>query len=200
MRNTFLLLFTFVMIENGFSYPEFQRFSQDHSGRPINCAMCHANGDGPEGASRGQIGSLTPVELNRLNAVRGAFAPGIPVDSPILNLFGNKIITAIGKTKFLELRAHPELLAAVYGFQSDLDSDGIADAQEYLEGTHPLNNVHGNPWSLFLHNLIAFKLHVTLILLATIAGIYGFSHLMHGFAATTSTSPQTERRPNPSKV
>lgn len=194
MLNTFLLLLTFLIAGNCFAYPEFQRFSQGNSGRPINCAMCHANGDGPEGASRGQIGSLTPDELNRLNAARGAFAPGVPVRSPILNAFGNNIITVIGKTKFLELRAHPEQLAEVYGFQSDLDGDGIADAQEYLEGTHPLNNVHGNPMKLFLHNLKAFRLHVILTVLATIAGFYGFSHLLHGFAASASTRSSVERQ------
>lgn len=37
---------------------------------------------------------------------------------------------------------------------------------EYLEGTHPLNNVHGDPIRLFLHNLKAFRLHVTLIVFA----------------------------------
>jgi len=154
--------------------------------------MCHANGDGPEGASRGQIGSLTPDELNRLNAARGAFAPGIAVQSPLLNAFGNKIISTIGKTRFLELRARPEQLAEVYGFQSDLDSDGIADAQEYLEGTHPLNNVHGNPLSLFLHNLNVYRLHVILTVLATIAGFYGFSHLLHGFAASAAPKARNE--------
>ncbi|MBL0061335.1 MAG: hypothetical protein IPP40_07575 [bacterium] len=195
MLNTFLLLLTFLIAGSSFAYPEFQRFSQNNSGRPINCAMCHANGDGPEGASRGQIGSLTPDELNKLNAARSAFAPGVPIQSPILNAFGNNIITVIGKTKFLELRAHPEQLAEVYGYQSDLDSDGIADAQEYLEGTHTLNNVHGNPMKLFLHNLKTFRLHVILIVLATIAGFYGFSHLLNGFAASSNTKSSVERYP-----
>jgi len=195
MLNTFLLLLTFLIAGSSFAYPEFQRFSQNNSGRPINCAMCHANGDGPEGASRGQIGSLTPDELNKLNAARSAFAPGVPIQSPILNAFGNNIITVIGKTKFLELRAHPEQLADVYGYQSDLDSDGIADAQEFLDGTHPLNNVHGNPMKLFLHNLKTFRLHVILIVLATIAGFYGFSHLLNGFTAGSNTKSSAERYP-----
>lgn len=195
MLNSFLLLLTFLVAENCLAYPEFQRFSQENSGRPINCAMCHTNGDGPEGASRGQIGSLTPDELNDLNAARGAFAPGVPVRSPILNAFGNNLITVIGKTKFLELRAHPEQLAEVYGFQSDLDKDGIADAQEYLEGTHPLNNVHGNPLRLFLHNLKAYKLHVILIVLATVAGFYGLSHLLHGLSVSASAKSSVERNP-----
>lgn len=195
MTRTLQLLVTIVIVGNCYAYPEFQKFSETYSGRPINCAMCHADGDGPEGASRGQIGSLTPDELNKLNAARGAFSPGVSIQSPILNAFGNNIITLIGKTKFLELRAHPEQLAEVYGFQSDLDGDGISDAQEYLDGTHPLNDVHGNPIRLFLHNLKAFRLHVILIVLATVAGFYGFSHLLHGFAASASTNSSVERRP-----
>ncbi len=195
IRMKTIILFSLMVMITGsaLAYPEFQRFSQENSGRPINCAMCHTNGDGPEGASRGQIGSLTPDELNRLNAARGAFAPGIAVESPILNRFGNEIITKMGKTKFLELRAHPELLAEVYGFQSDLDNDGIPDAQEYLEGTHPLNKVHGNPLRLFLHNLKAYRLHVILTVLATIAGFYGFSHLLHGLAASATTQTRDDR-------
>ncbi len=175
-------LITFALVGSCFAYPEFQRFSEENSGRPINCAMCHANADGPEGASRGQIGSLTPDELNRLNAARGAFAPGMVVQSPVLNEFGNNIVTKLGKTKFLELRAHPEQLANVYGFESDLDKDGISDAQEYLDGTHPLNKTHGDPWSLFLYNLKQYKLHVILSVLATIAGYFGLSHLLYGLA------------------
>lgn len=183
MHKTLTLLLTIAFVQAAFAYPEFQRFSQDNSGRPINCAMCHANSDGPEGAGRGQIGSLTPSELNRLNAARGAFSPGVPVQSPILNEFGNRIITQVGKTKFLELRAHPEQLADVYGFTTDLDADGIPDAQEYLDGTHPLNKTHGNPWKLFVHNLGAYKLHVAMLILATVAGLWGLSHLLFGLAA-----------------
>lgn len=188
MRQISLLLVLLTGWSAASAYPEFQRFSQEHGGQPINCAMCHASGDGPEGAGRGQIGSLTPDELNRLNAARGAFAAGVLVESPILNEFGNKIIYQIGKTKFLELRAHPEQLADAYGFASDLDVDGIPDAQEYLDGTHPLNEVHGNPWRLFLHNLAAYKLHVFMLALATAAGLWGLSHLLFGLAQRTRAS------------
>ena len=193
MQYLSLILLVLAVTGRGLAYPEFQRFVQEQSGRPINCAMCHANGDGPEGASRGQIGSLTPAELNKLNAARGALAPGIAVESPILNAFGNKIISTIGKTRFLELRARPGQLAEVYGFQSDLDRDGIADAQEYLDGTHPLNRMHGDPWSLFLHNLSEFRLHVILIVLATAAGFFGLSHLLHGFAAGIPEKPNPDQ-------
>jgi hypothetical protein len=194
MKRIIFLLMLVAPCLSAFAYPEFQRFSQDHSGRPINCAMCHASGDGPEGAGRGQIGSLTPDELNRLNAARGAFAAGVPVESPILNEFGNNIIYRIGKTKFLELRAHPEQLAEVYGYSSDLDGDGISDAQEYLDGTQPLNGVHGNPWKLFLHNLSVYKLHVIMLALATLAGLWGLSHLLYGLADRTRSVGSEEIR------
>ena len=190
---TFLLLLA-AHCGMSWGYPEFQRFSQENSGRPINCAMCHTNSDGPEGAGRGQIGSLRPVELNMLNAARGAFAAGVPVQSPILNEFGNKIVYQLGKTKFLELRAHPEQLAEVYGFAGDLDGDGIPDAQEYLDGTHPLNRTHGSPWKLFLHNLSAYKLHVIMIVLATVAGFWGLSHLLHGLAVGSRSEKLEEAR------
>lgn len=194
MKRQVFLLAVFAYSLTALAYPEFQRFSQEHGGQPINCAMCHASGDGPEGAGRGQIGSLTPEELNRLNAARGAFSAGVPVQSPILNTFGNNIIFQIGKTKFLELRAHPEQLAEVYGFESDLDGDGIPDAQEYLDGTHPLNKVHGNPWKLFLHNLSVFKLHVVMLALATLAGLWGLSHLLYGLADRTRATGSEEIR------
>lgn len=194
MNKTLILLLLLAIVQSANAYPEFQRFSQEHGGQPINCAMCHTSGDGPEGAARGQIGSLTPDELNRLNAARGAFAPGVPVQSPILNEFGNRIITQVGKSKFLELRAHPDQFPDVYSFASDLDSDGIPDAQEYLDGTHPLNKVHGNPWKLFVHNLGAYRLHVVMLILATAAGLWGLRHLLYGLAAGTRATRPDEAR------
>lgn len=166
-----------------YAYPEFQRHVQENSGRPVNCAMCHVNSDGPEGSGHGQLGSLNGEELNRLNAARGAFVPGVAVSSPILNEFGNHIIYVIGKQKFVELRARPGDLAANYGFMSDLDHDGIADAQEYLDGTHPLNAAHGAPLKLLWDNLNRYSFHVLMLLLATIAGLLGFNNVLRGFAA-----------------
>jgi hypothetical protein len=162
------------------AYPEFQKFVQTRSGRAVNCAMCHASSDGPDGAGFGQIGSLTPEELGRLNQARAAFEPGHEVASPILNRFGNHVIATVGKTRFLELRSRPEELAAALGTESDLDGDGIPDAREYLEGTHPLKKTDGNPWLLFVNNLVRYRFHVFMIVVATALTIYGLASLLRG--------------------
>lgn len=162
------------------AYPEFQKFVHERSGRAVNCAMCHMNSDGPDGAGFGQIGSLAPDELARLNRARAAFEPGQDVQSPILNRFGNHIVATTGKTRFLELRNRPEELAAALGAESDLDSDGITDSREYLEGTHPLKRTDGNPWLLFVNNLSRYRFHVVMIVIATALTIYGLANLLRG--------------------
>jgi hypothetical protein len=160
------------------AYPEFQKFVQARSGRSVNCAMCHVSPDGPNGAGFGQIGSLTPGELDRLNQARAAFEPGREVASPILNRFGNHIITTVGKTRFLQIRSHPEELAEALGAESDLDGDGIPDAREYLDGTHPLKETNGNPWLLFVHNLALYRFHLIMIVIATALTVYGLASLL----------------------
>lgn len=160
------------------AYPEFQQFVQQRSGRAVNCAMCHTSSDGPDGAAFGQIGSLTPAEIGRLNQARAAFEPGQDVDSPILNGFGNHIVRTVGKTRLLDLRNRPEDLAAALGSASDLDGDGIADAREYLEGTHPLKKTDGSPWLLFVNNLARYRFHVVMIVIATALTIYGLASLL----------------------
>jgi len=171
------------------AYPEFETFVEMHSGRSIDCSLCHTHPDGPEGVRPGQIRALTPEELERLNQARGAFEPGTRVDSPILNDFGDLILRVVGKRRFLELRtSDPEALAAELGFDSDLDGDGIPDAQEYLQGTHPLDSQHGDPWLLFRNNLRAYALHLTLILLATLLGLYGLHHLLAWFDVTAQAA------------
>lgn len=164
------------------AYPEFQAFSQRNSGRQVNCAMCHANPDGPNGVKRGQIGALSAAELDRLAHARQAFQPGIAIDSPILNPFGNHIITTIGRTTFIGLRRHPAGLAQALGRTSDLDQDGIPDAQEFLDGTDPLDSQSGNPRALFTHNIVRFRGHIVMLLLATLAGLYGLNNLLRWFA------------------
>ncbi len=175
-----------------YAYPEFQRYSQERSGRPVNCAMCHISSDGPEGSGHGQIGSLNGEELNRLNQARGAFAPGLAVRSPILNEFGNNIVRVMGKQKFVELRSRPAELPANYGFKSDLDGDGIPDAEEYLDGTQPLNRSHGAPLKIFMHNLIAYRFHILMIALATASGLYGLAHLLRGFSVRMDQSKDAQ--------
>ena len=165
-----------------FAYPEFQAQILKQSGRTVNCALCHVNSDGPEGAAPGQIGHLNAAEMERLGQARAAFQPGVAVDSPILNAFGNHLIKSLGKTKFLELRVVPAQLSDALPKESDLDHDGISDAQEIRDGTHPLNRNDGNPWLLFQHNFRENFGQIVLTLAATCAGIYGLIHLLNGFA------------------
>lgn len=184
-RGIFLLATTVTIgawfVGDASAYPEFQKFSQTNSGRVTNCAMCHVHPDGPEGAGHGQIGSLKPDELSRLGRARAAFEPGADVDSPILNGFGNTIVRTIGKSKVLEFRSRPGDLSTALDPASDLDGDGISDAREYAEGTHPLQAGSGNPWSLFVTNLRRSGFHIGAILVASILTIYGLANLLRGW-------------------
>jgi len=162
-------------------YPEFQTFIETQSGRNVNCAMCHAHGDGPEGLKPGQIGSLTPPQMEALGKARAAFEPGEEVDSPILNEFGNHIMQVLGKQQFLQIRQDPAKLVEALGTESDLDGDGIPDVREYLDGTLPTDPNHGDPWALFFINLKRNWFHVVMVGLATIAGLWGLQNLLHGF-------------------
>jgi len=162
------------------SYPAFQAFSEKHSGRTVNCSLCHINDNGPVGNEIGQIGSLTKDELARLNLARAAMAPGVNVDSPILNEFGNHIIKTVGRAKFLQMMADPAQLAPALGDKSDLDGDGIPDSREYLDGTDPLNKFHGDPWLLFVNNLSRNWPHVILAVIAVCLINYGLAHVIQG--------------------
>lgn len=164
------------------AYPEFQQFVETHSGKSVNCALCHQNGNGPSGKEEGQVGSLNEKELAALNSARGAIEPGmLKADSPILNKFGNSIMRSIGKKKFLELREKPEQLAEVLDKKSDIDEDGIPDGQEYLDGTDPSNKNHGDPLKLFAVNIDRYKSHLILAGLAVVFLDWGFAHLIMGF-------------------
>lgn len=167
------------------AHSEFQLFSQTNSGRGVDCAMCHAHPNGPEGLKPGQIGSLDAGELARLGHARAAFEPGAPVDSPILNAFGNRIVTELGKKKVLELRAQPGLLGSLLSADSDLDHDGIPDATEFLEGTDPLNSQHGSPGALFFYNLKEQWFPIVMLALATVLGLFGLNHLLTWFSILT---------------
>lgn len=177
------------------AYPEFQTYVARSTARPVNCAMCHTNADGPEGTAAGQIGRLSAADLQRLGQARAALTAGQPVDNPILNAFGNHIIHSIGKTKFVELKNSPATLADLLPQDSDLDHDGIPDAREYLDGTHPVNRIDGDPAKLFVYN---FRTNLTTILLtlaATVSGIWGLKHLLRGFAAATAGRKSGEDDP-----
>lgn len=161
------------------AYPEFETWVEAQSGRYVNCALCHTHPDGPEGVKPGQIRSLDAAELERLNRARAAFEPGQGIDSPILNDFGDRILDIVGKRRFLEIRAtDPGLLVEALGEEGDLDGDGIPDAVEYAEGTHPLDPQHGAPLRLVHHRLRRNGLDLVMIVLATILGLYGLNHLL----------------------
>ena len=179
-----VLIWLFAMPQTQ-AYPQFQEFSEKNSGRNVNCAMCHVNGDGPTGDGKGQIGGLTKEELDSLMKARSALAPGTLVDSPILNKFGNEIIKDIGKRQFLELRQKPKDLAKALPAQSDLDQDGISDGQEYLDGTDPLNPEHGDPLKLLMANLNKYRLHVILTFIAVMTLNWGIMQFLKGLEILT---------------
>jgi len=181
--------FSLVFSLNGdlYAYSEFQEFSQKNSGRYVSCAMCHAHPDGPEGIKPGQVGSLNKEERQFLNQARAAIQPGVDVHSPILNEFGNEIIKQVGKKEFLLLRKTPERLVDALDSNSDLDDDGISDGEEFLEGTHPLNDQHGNPLKLFKHRFWVNRFDIFIIIFATFFGLFGFNHLLHWLHYKTSS-------------
>lgn len=177
------------------AYPEFEVWVEEHSGRYVNCALCHSHPDGPEGVKPGQIRSLDREALERLNRARSAFEPGQEVDSPILNDFGDHIMEELGKRRFLEIRTtNPGELADALGYESDLDGDGIPDAIEYREGTHPLDARHGAPWRLLGRNLARHWFDILMIALATVFGLYGLNHLLE-WASRRAEEEATEEHP-----
>ncbi len=178
-----LAMLTSVAAPAARAFPQYQDFSEKHSGRNVNCAMCHLSDDGPSGDGPGQIGSLSPADLQRLNQARTAMEPGSTVNSPILNKFGNQIIHTIGVKKFLELMPDPAKLPQALGDKSDLDGDGIPDGQEFLDGTDPLNKYHGDPIKLFFINLNRSKFELILTAIAVVFLSYGLANVVSATAA-----------------
>jgi hypothetical protein len=166
------------------AHPQFHAFVDQTSGRKVNCALCHAHPDGPEGLKPGQIGSLSSQQMDALNRARAAFEPGQDVNSPVLNAFGNEMVRQLGKTRILGLLQDPGALATALDPAGDIDGDGVPDAEEYLAGTLPTDPYHGPPWRLSWARLQSNWIHVVMMLLATAAGLYGLRHLLHGLDAS----------------
>lgn len=179
------------------AYPEYQAWSQQNSGRFVNCAMCHAHPDGPEGVKPGQLGSLTPAQWVSLNEARAAHEAGTKVHSPILNEFGNDLVRQLGRREIIALRLDPGALASRIDARTDHDGDGIPDAHEYRDGTDPLDAQSGNPWLLFKTNFARQRFHIVMILLATVSGVWGLTHLLRGLHAATSRA-SSKRAPSTS--
>ncbi|NJL72013.1 MAG: hypothetical protein HC888_10680, partial [Candidatus Competibacteraceae bacterium] len=151
-----------------------------------------------------QIGSLDAQQMDALNKARAAFTPGQEVHNPVLNPFGNALIALLGKQAFLQLRQDPAKLADALGPGKDLDGDGVPDAEEYLAGTLPTDPHHGPPWQLFKINLRRYWFHIFMAVLATAAGLYGLTNLLHGLeialrkpAKPRAASYVTEEREKP---
>lgn len=184
MRHLALLLFTILTFTplDAQAWPEFQKHIKESSGRNVDCAYCHTHPNGPVGVKPGQIDSLTLEEHKRLTQARAAEKPGQDVDSPILNPFGDHLLTTLGKAHFVQLKSRPGDLSEVKALHtSDLDGDGISDADEIRNGTLPHDDRSGNAWGLFLHNLERYKSHILLLILATALGLYGWVHLLKWF-------------------
>ena len=195
MKRFALLAGLLLIAQSALAYPEFEVWSEKNSGKVIDCARCHTNAEGPEGVKPGQIRSLSPPELERLNQARSAFEPGMGVDSPVLNAFGDRIIDKLGKKKFIEIRsANPGQLVTLYGTDSDLDGDGIPDVREYAEGTLPTDSRSGNPWTLFSTNVQRSWLDILMTVLATLFGLYGLNQLLRWFHHEAEAPAAVEER------
>jgi hypothetical protein len=184
----------FLLPGTGRAYPEFQQHIVKSTRRPVNCALCHTHTDGPEGTAPGQIGHLTAAQQAELGRARAAFEPNAKPNSPILNAFGNHIINSIGKKKFLEVRLAPAQLPELLPKDSDLDRDGIIDTTELTLGTHPLIKSDGAPWLLFKASFLGNIPQILLALAATVVGLWGLGHLLHGFAAAAHLEEEEEPR------
>jgi hypothetical protein len=185
------------------AYPEFQRHLQAASGRVVSCSMCHVHPDGPDGVKHGQLGSLGDGELQALNRSRAMLDPGARVDNPILNDFGDYLVSSQGRRRLIAVRATPARLVDSIDRNHDQDSDGIADARELRDGTDPTDPRHGDPWLLFLINVRRYWFHLAMLSAATFAGLHSLNRLFRWFAYEAQRAVDAagthNRRPDPPK-
>ncbi len=183
------------------AYPEFQRHIQAQAGRVVSCGMCHAHPDGPDGMKHGQIGALGENEMQALARSRNMLEPGQPVDSPILNPFGDYLVGHLGRKRLMAYKLQPAALLAAIDQKHDFDADGIADARELYDGTDPTDPRHGDPWLLFLANVRRYWFHLLMLATATILGLFGLGRLFRWFAfearRASESSGEMRLRPPP---
>jgi hypothetical protein len=137
------------------------------------------------------MGALSTEDSRRLDAAREVLDPGQTIDNPILNVFGNNLASRLGMTKVKELRKAPAFLPSYLDPASDMDDDGIADAREMVDGTQPLDDQSGDPWTFFLVNVRRQAFPLTMTLLATITGLRGIHLVLRWFGR--SVAHGTER-------
>ncbi|MBI3590053.1 MAG: hypothetical protein HY094_01585 [Candidatus Melainabacteria bacterium] len=156
-----------------FAFNEFQAFIELKSKKQLNCAYCHTNANGPNGNDSGQLGSLSEDEKQLTAYNQFLNSNKELVDSPILNEFGNYLVKKLGYEKITNAQSDLELLVNELK-DSDLDHDGISDAEELLDGTLPNDSLDGNPLKLFINNFkkqwieICFQVVAILLLIISL--------------------------------
>lgn len=175
------LLIVILFPNHTFSYPKLYDLILAKSGKKIDCGICHAHGNGPEGLMKGQIGGLDAIGLDQLMSARKAFDPGVKIKNPLLNDFGNEMVFILGRKEIIALGNQPEKLIEIYPKELDLDNDGIPDIDELMEGTLPHDPQSGNPLKLMVHNLKGSWFEILLTLIGTGFMFYGFFQLILGF-------------------
>lgn len=135
-----------------YAFREFQKFIEDNSNKQINCIYCHIHPNGPEGHEKGQLGSLSNKAKSLTIYNQYLEGQSNYARSPILNKFGNHLASKLSYDLLIDAQDDPKLLIEPLK-QSDLDKDGISDADELLDGTLPYDRLDGAPHKLFAKNI-----------------------------------------------